>query len=160
MRINLLYSFIFFALISFVIGCSKNDEIMLAAYECEKKGFLSSNLDLLNCSGNCKKIALEDEDDKKLRDTKFTFGLTANKESSKVLYRIYKNKEVILSEVFENCKIFDIRNWDCSSEEKFMNTRTINNVKMNNGIFVNHQERRYFQSKSMEQDINYAFCGK
>ena len=152
-----------FILLSFsllLISCSKSDELILNAYECEKKEFFELREDYLNCSGSCKKITWDDEDDKKLRNTKFSYGLTTNKDSNSVLYKIYKNKDIVHSEVFENCKIFDKKNWDCSSKESFMNTRTENNIKMNNGILINHSERRYHSSKSTEVQINYALCGK
>lgn len=140
-----------------LISCSKSDELILNAYECEKKEFFLNQEDYLNCSESCKKITLEDENSK---NSKVTFGITVDKEGNKVLHRIYKNKEIMQSEVFGNCKIFDKKNWDCSSKESFMNTRTENNIKMNNGIFINHSERRYHTQKSTEVLVNYALCGK
>ena len=143
-----------------ILGCSKNGETLLNAYECDKKSFSLLNEDYLNCSGSCKKITWEDEEDKSSKNIKLTIGITVDKEGSKVLHKIYKNKEIVQSEIFENCKIFDNKNWDCSSKESFMNTRNDKTLKMNNGIFINHWEKVYFYPKSIKEEVFYALCGK
>lgn len=151
---------IFFVIIFLGSGCSKSDELFLTAYECEKKEFSLLSEDYLNCSGSCKKITWEDEDDKKLRDTKFSYGLTTNRDSKSVLYKIYKNKEIVHSEVFENCKIFDKKNWDCSTEKDIASiTLEEKNIKMNNGIFINHSQWKNYSSMRDVQ-VFYAYCGK
>ena len=156
-------TFLKFCLTIFAIllaSCSKSDELLLTAYQCERKEFLFIKEELLNCSGSCKKIIIDEEDDKNKKFSTVTFGFTVDKEGSKVLQKIYKNKEIVESVVFDNCKIFDKKNWDCSSKESFMNTRTEKNIKMNNGVFIDHSERLYHYPKSSEIRVNHALCGK
>ena len=149
----------FFTIILSVGGCSKSDELMLTAYECERKEFSMLSEDYLNCSGSCKKITWEDEDDKKLRDTKFLYGFTTNKDSNSVLYKIYKNNDIVHSEVFENCKIFDKKNWDCSSKKKIADINSEENIKMNNGIFIKHSQWKNYSTNRVA-NVFYAICGK
>ena len=94
------------------------------------------------------------------KNIKLTFGITVDKEGGKVLQKVYRNKEIVQSEIFENCKIFDNKNWDCSSKKSFMNTSNNKTVKMNNGIFIDHWEKVYFYPKSTKEEVVYALCGK
>ena len=146
---------VFITLLS--IGCTRNDEILLNVYGCEEKNISKDGLDLLNCTDRCKRYTFDEE------NTKLAFfGFTVDKEGSKVLHRTYVNKELGESTVYENCKIFDNKNWDCSSEEKSQGLYTINTIKMNKGIFINQQTIRYFIAKSMtiKEKVNFSVCGK
>ena len=55
-----------------LISCSKSDELILNAYECEKKEFSLLQEDYLNCSGSCKQITLEDKDNKISKNSKIS----------------------------------------------------------------------------------------
>jgi len=139
------------------IGCTRNDEILLNVYECKEKNIPNVSLDLLNCTDTCKRFTFDVE------NTQFAFfGFTVDKDGSKVLHRTYVNKELGESTVYENCKIFDNKNWDCSSEKKSLGVDTINIIKMNKGIFMNLQTSKYFIAKSMliKEEVNVSVCGK
>jgi hypothetical protein len=99
-------------LLIFLLSCSKQSKL----YSC------STFRDAETCSINC-------------TYTKSTIEFEVNKEKNMILYKIYNDGNFSGSGVKENCKIFDGKNWDCSSSTFLSNYSNEMMDRMTNGIY-------------------------
>jgi hypothetical protein len=109
-------------LVLIVFSCTSNAYAnwfsnKLSVYECK------SEYEATSCSSKCKK------------DAELKLEFLVDKKNSRVMTKWYMDKKISNSGVSENCKIFNDKNWDCTSEHTFGNRSDTYINKMNNGIF-------------------------
>jgi hypothetical protein len=78
----------------------------------------STPRDAMVCSGTCEKnedLVMEHE---------------VNEKKNSVLQKVYFKGELVQANIYEYCKIFDKKNWDCSTEGKSFS------IQMNNGKYA------------------------
>ncbi len=118
-------------------------EKKLYVYECPKNLYST-------CNDGCKKSDLQ-------------VSFLINKKDNTVMIKSYY-KGSTNSSVYENCKIFNDKNWDCSSTLEFVSDdrRVISNYirKMNDGIFLNISYTDIFLSKSKKTEVDISSCAK
>ncbi len=118
-------------------------EKKLNFYECDNQFQISS------CTSGCKK------------DNKLKFEFIVDKNNSRVMQKIYSGSDVLNSVVFESCKIFDSKNWDCSAESTFYGISDTFHRKMNNGIYSSYhaQIKVSKNNQATFKDSNFV-CAK
>ena len=138
------------------ISCSKNEEIILDIYNCNfnpKNSYSNEMKSFLNCSDPCKKYS------KKMDSGEFvkiTQGFIVNNIDKTVLEKIYRNDKIMDSNIYENCKIFNNENWDCSYVSTDSNTYEQVFRKMNNKIYSSYNIKRV----RGEENISIGLCAK
>lgn len=78
----------------------------------------STPRDAMVCSGTCEKnegLVMEHE---------------VNEKKNSVLQKVYFKGDLVQANIYEYCKIFDKKNWDCSTEGKSFS------IQMNNGKYA------------------------
>jgi hypothetical protein len=139
-----------------VISCSKNEEIILESYRCNfnpKNSYSDEMKSFLNCSDPCNKFSKQMDSGEFV---KITQGFIINNVDKTVLEKIYRNNKVMDSTVYENCKIFNNENWDCSYVSTDSNIYEQVFRKMNNKIFSSYNIKRV----KGEENISIGLCAK
>ena len=72
--------------------------------------------------------------------------------------RMFTNELNGISTIYDNCKIFNNTNWDCSSVSIFPNSTVTVSKKMTNGIFSS--TRSIIGNELFEERSWYGFCAK
>jgi len=115
----------------------------LTVYDCKKNQYST-------CKDGCDKTGSQ-------------FEFLINKKDNTVMLKSH-HKGNITSRVFENCKIFNDKNWDCSSKDEVsINNRlvTTNFVnKMNDGIYLDISVMKIFSNSSLKTDVWSSYCAK
>jgi len=86
-----------------------------------------------------------------------------DKYQKSVLKKLYLEGKIIDSTTFQNCKIFNEQNWDCSTREKldFKNQSLVhtNEDKMTDGIYIStHTSNMY--SNTIVNVLDVGHCAK
>jgi len=117
-------------------------EKKLYIYECPKNKYAT-------CNDGCKKSDLQ-------------VSFLLNKKENTVLLKSYF-KGNTNSTIFDNCKIFNDKNWDCSSKNEFFSKdrNVISHYirKMNDGIFTSIGYTDIF-TKNLETIVDSSVCAR
>ena len=105
--------------ILFITACGEDKK---TAYECIPKDSANS------CNKDCTNSA----------DINIQYSFMPNKEKNIVLKKIFLDGKIVTSNVLENCKIFDDKNWDWSSTTNIEYLISENIEKMNDGIYTRY----------------------
>ena len=92
------------------------------------------------------------------REKDIYLSIIVDKEQSRVMTRMFARDVSGTSIIYDNCKIFNNNNWDCSTVNKFPNSTVFNNIKMNNGIFSNVV--KIIGNEFFEERSSYGYCAK
>jgi hypothetical protein len=128
---QIMTNFIIFVLLFFCISCSSYAKQM-KVYSCDLID------DAESCSKNCR------------FDPETLYEFMVEKNNKIVLWKVFEKGRYVGSRTYDNCRIFDENNWDCSKDEGI--SRIIK--KMTNGIYVNG-----FVSPKL-RDTGFHTCSK
>lgn len=78
-----------------------------------------------SCSKNCSFVP-----------EKITVEFIVNKEKNIVMRKTFVDGDFKNSLTFQNCRIFDEKNWDCSESQSYSNAEIVKTEKMTNGIYA------------------------
>lgn len=87
-----------------------------------------------------------------------------NKSQRIVMSKTYKNdankKTIVGSVTFENCKIFDEDNWDCSNSTAYFGGTAflLNDILMVDGNFISKNKACSIKSSKMECNTLFSYC--
>jgi hypothetical protein len=121
-----------------IISCGNNEK-KLEYFKCENKFAPES---CINCT----------------REKDIYLSFIADKQNSRVMERMFTSDVNGISTIYDNCKIFNNENWDCSSVSIFPNSTVTDSKKMTNGIFSS--TRSIIGNELFEERSWYGFCAK
>ena len=81
------------------------------------------------------------------------YSFLVNKDDKTVMHKTYIKSEMMGSYLYENCKIFDKKNWDCSSTSNLFVIYS-QRIKMIDGVFSEsstHREYDTFVDRSKDE---------
>ena len=133
-----LNNLIIFLICLITISCG-NNENKLEYFKCESKFTPES---CTNCT----------------REKDIYLSFIVDKQQSRVMERMFTNELNGISTIYDNCKIFNNTNWDCSSVSIFPNSTVTDSKKMTNGIFSS--TRSIIGNELFEERSWYGFCAK
>jgi hypothetical protein len=115
----------------------------LSFYEC------NNQIEMTSCSSKCKK------------DSEIKFEFLVDKKNSRVMNKSYLNAKLTDSFLYENCKIFNDKNWDCTSEYSLGKKSITHITKMNDGVFSAYSRSIFISNANQVTSTESGFvCAK
>jgi hypothetical protein len=128
-----------FTFILLLLSSCSSDEKELGYYKC-KDALLTESC--INCT----------------REKDIYLSIIVDKQQSRVMTRMFTGDVSGTSIIYDNCKIFNNNNWDCSTVNKFPNSTAFNYIKMNNGIYSD--VGKIIGNEFFEERSSYGYCAK
>jgi hypothetical protein len=111
----------------FLLLISSSSNARYSFFTCAK------GTDAYSCSGSCEEAKDNSVD------------LKVNTQTSTVIFLMYTDKKLVLTQTLDNCKIIDSKNWECDE---------------NHGMVNGQWYKRSKAIARLSPNVDYGMCGK